>query len=665
MSIRTKLPLFISLLVAIALVVTGVSVYYSVSKVVTEQSHHELETNALRVGQDIDNLIKQEKTIAYALSQNKVFVELLENPTNQAALNEANDFLAQVFKQMPNHQHIQVNNRDGIIIADSDVKNIGSNSSKREYFKQAIQGNENISEVLQSNVGNHDNIIVIAVPIKNAAGEVIGILGNVVTTNFFSSNLATVKPGEEGYAFLLDPTGKMLAHPNAELINQPVPVPEIQAISDKGEKPTELVALSSQYTYQGQEKAMSYAIIPGTNWLLAITDSVADINAPVRGVMVTMLIILVVVTALAVLVGIRISRTFTKPIAALNEAMAKVADGDFRVAISIDSKDELGTLSRSLNNMVEKVRGLLVNMNGAITNLNGYSNNLDEAARTTAVSVEQTSMVTQQIAKAIESQASGTEAASMKVSALGVEIDQINEQSVYMQQNSNEIGEIVNRDKAVVEKLLEITDQNGREVEKIQVVTQELEKSSKNIGDITLVISGIAEQTNLLALNASIEAARAGDAGRGFAVVAEEIRKLAEQSTDSVKMIDSIIKEVQDGTMKNATSVNAIQSISQAQMKYVTETQRAFDEIINKIQEISAQILSTANALDNMNRSKEDVVDYMQNISASSEEVSASVEEVTATAEEQTAMVERLGQLVHSINGMSNELMSQSSVFKF
>lgn len=665
MSIKRKLPLLISLLVAIALIVTGVSVYVSVSKVLLAQSTKELDTNALRAGKDIQNLISEEQTITYGLSQNHALVELLQDPTNQDAKDEVNAFLAQSFKQMPNHQHLQVNNSQGIIVADSDPKNIGTNLSTRDYFKQAIGGQPNISQVLVSNVGNHDNIIVIAYPIKDDSGKIIGVLGNVVTTNFFSNDLATVKPGQAGYAYLLDDTGKVLVHPDSSLINKKVPVPEVQAIVDRAQKPTDLTVKSLQYKYQEKAQLMSYAIIPGTNWMLAISDTQADVNAPVSGIMVTILIILLIVIVVAILLGIGISRTVTKPLEAISLSMAQVAEGNFSVKTDISSKDEFGTLSISFNEMVAKVKELLVNMNEAITNLNTYSNNLDESARTTAVSVEQTSMTTQQIAKAIESQASGTESASLKISALGEEIEQINEQSELMKQKSDEIGEIVNRDKVVVEKLLSITEQNGQEIEKISAVTQELEKSSSNIGEITKVISGIAEQTNLLALNASIEAARAGEAGRGFAVVAEEIRKLAEQSTDSVKTIDTIIKEVQNGTMKNATSVNAIQSIAHEQMQYVTETQTAFGEIFNKIKEISDKILSTASALDVMNRSKDDVIAYMQNISASSEEVSASVEEVTATSEEQTAMVEQLAQLVQSINDLSNELVEKSSVFKF
>src|SRR5690606_33235105 len=83
--------------------------------------------------------------------------------------------------------------------------------------------------------------------------------------------------------------------------------------------------------------------------------------------------------------------------------------------------------------------------------------------------------------------------------------------------------------------------------------------SAKKISQASQVIANIAGQTNLLALNAAIEAARAGEAGRGFSVVAEEIRKLAEESENSTKIIDEIVEDLQQNA---ANAVDMVEKVS-------------------------------------------------------------------------------------------------------
>ncbi len=94
-----------------------------------------------------------------------------------------------------------------------------------------------------------------------------------------------------------------------------------------------------------------------------------------------------------------------------------------------------------------------------------------------------------------------------------------------------------------------------------------MKKSSEDIGEIITIITGISEQTNLLALNASIEAARAGEHGKGFAVVAEEVRKLAEASSDSTGQIGGLVKEIQDKSKLAEQSVNEAQNLIQKHCK--------------------------------------------------------------------------------------------------
>ena len=103
------------------------------------------------------------------------------------------------------------------------------------------------------------------------------------------------------------------------------------------------------------------------------------------------------------------------------------------------------------------------------------------------------------------------------------------------------VGDLTLKTKATTE----ISKVIVREIEK-------LEKLSENVGSFVNIINDISEQTNLLSLNASIEAARAGDAGKGFAVVASEIRKLADESKEATKKVESIVEEIQGGTMQTS-----------------------------------------------------------------------------------------------------------------
>ncbi|NRD78152.1 hypothetical protein HPT25_12215 [Bacillus sp. BRMEA1] len=258
---------------------------------------------------------------------------------------------------------------------------------------------------------------------------------------------------------------------------------------------------------------------------------------------------------------------------------------------------------------------------------------LDISTKESAQSTKETTIAMFEIAKAVEEQAKNSGSVVQQMTELGEQIDAINNRTENVKEDTDVIIEQFNQDKQVIENLVKINEQSYDEMQKIAEVTQSLEASSHNIGNITQVISSIAEQTNLLALNASIEAARAGEAGRGFSVVADEIRKLAEQSAHSVMEINNIIQETQNYLSKNIESIQTMQTISKDQTEYVSQTKDSFDEIITKVSNIASGISDVVSKLENMQRGKNDVIGYVQSVSAATEEVSASVEEVSATSE--------------------------------
>jgi len=184
--------------------------------------------------------------------------------------------------------------------------------------------------------------------------------------------------------------------------------------------------------------------------------------------------------------------------------------------------------------------------------------------------------------------------------------------------------------------LLQITEECSNETKEIYKVIQLTNESSLRIGEASNVIDSIAEETNLLALNAAIEAARAGEAGKGFAVVAEEIRKLAEQSANSAKVIEDIVLELHNNSMNAVNSVERVASIVEEQNISVKNSKEEFvltDTAMKVVIRTAEQLRISGEEMDKM---KNQILDSLQNLSAIAEENSASSEETSSSMEVQT-----------------------------
>lgn len=299
------------------------------------------------------------------------------------------------------------------------------------------------------------------------------------------------------------------------------------------------------------------------------------------------------------------NRNYTNMITEISEVLGRMGNGNYRVELKEQYVGDFVAIQESMTKIIEDTRETLAGLKNTATEIGSGS---------------------EQLAGAASDLAEGCTTQAAKVNEVSAAI---NNMSQVMNQEVTDAAEAVGLSTRAGEIMME----TNRKMQQLKTAIGRINECSDQIGAIIGVIEDIASQTNLLSLNASIEAARAGDAGRGFAVVAEQVKKLAEQSTEAAgetrKLIENTVQAVEQGILIS-DEVAADMGEVMTGAKEATDKMGAMAETIRKQSEVMQQI--------NENIAK--VAEIVDNNSASSEETAA-------VGEEQTAQVQMMVQMMN------------------
>lgn len=358
-----------------------------------------------------------------------------------------------------------------------------------------------------------------------------------------------------------------------------------------------------------------------------------------------------------------------KPLETLQSVARMIADGKLSQAdqtmqqLKIPAKDEIYTLARSIQQMNETLRLMIVDIKRTTALVTDTSQAIDAGTTEVLDGSTQIAETMSEIATGTESQTHTTLALTDEMTGFSSLVQKTTDDSQHIEQTV-ETMRVATRDgqTQMKQSVIRMNTIHTHVVEATEQVRQ-LKQQSTDIQGLVTIIRDIAAQTNLLALNAAIEAARAGEQGKGFAVVATEVKQLSTHVASSVDQIAAIVQNITgNSTQMEVRFAETLQETVSGQQE-IQATDGSFTQIAEQVGTVAASAAGMRQQMLDVARTEARIRNALTEIAAVAEEHTAGNEEVAAASEQMIATITGLHVLVETLNETSTYLTNQTEKF--
>lgn len=531
----------------------------------------------------------------------------------------------------------------------------------RDWYKKGIEGNGEIIRTAPYEADTGEIVISNVRSLTDSNGNILGTIGIDIEQSVISDMLSEMKIGETGFYMLVHNTGMIMADGNNADNNfkniEEINIPGVEKVLSKDLKSFDININQEKYIGNTYE-------IKGTDWILASFMSEYELMASAKKIsFIVFVISIFMLIPTFILINISTKR-ITNPIIKSSEYLEILAKGDFSKELDyelLSRKDEIGTITNGINNMKSSLVNLVDSIKAESSVMEQKMKNIVDNVQILNSDLQEISVTTEELAASMEETSAASEQMSATSQEMEIEIHSITQRSEKGAIAANEIS----KRSASIKENATISQKKAANI--LLHTKAQLEQAiidSKVVGEINILsksIMDISEKTNLLALNAAIEAARAGESGRGFSVVADEIRKLAEQSKDTVLKIQAVTTNVISSVNNLSTNSNNLltfvstdvandyQVLLDVSEKYnedakfidelVTEFSATSEELFSSVQEVLGAINNVAMAAndgacgtttiaDRVSKATDKSIDVMEEVLKSKESTDKLEEEV-------------------------------------
>ena len=519
--------------------------------------------------------------------------------------------------------------------------------SDRDYVKEALAGNVNISDLtLSKYTGNYG--FSVASPLYSNVGKINGVVYFRMDVDFMSNILNQIVISEQSYTYLVDGNGMVIVHPDESLIGECNITDSKTGIGSISDKILAQAPGAGEYSSTGTEYLCGYSPVAGTNgWTIIVTAPKSDFMDATYDAMKTLVIVDVISLMLALLLAGLFAGSIGESVHKVSQELSYLSEGNLNHQIEPGRRtDEIGQLQKSTAELQQTFKKIIHETNTILGGMANYDltqdamhsypgdfNQLSDSVNRIRVIMQKLIKEVQasaysvgtgsgELAGAAESLANATVTQASSINQLVSNVEDMSECIVRNSENEEHVQERLQKLDAL------IINGNNQMQQLCDVVTQ-VESMSSDIQNIIGTIESIAFQINILALNASVEAARVGENGRGFAVVADEVGNLAAKTTEASKQTADLIND-------------CLKKIDNA-MVCADSTSKCLKDIVENSEQIS-------NAFKNISEDTKQQADKSSNIKQEISNISNAIQINSATAEETAASTQLLSEQAQNLS---------------